>query len=42
MLQIPTITLKLEQYKPTMAKQDMDQKMAEINTEFANGLLLRP
>jgi putative transposase len=33
---MPTITLKLELHKPTMAKQEMYHKMTEINTEFAN------
>jgi putative transposase len=39
---MPTITLKLELHKPTQAKQEMYQRMAEINTDFANWLLLHP
>lgn len=38
----PTITLRLELHKPTQAKQQMYQQMANINTEFANWLLLHP
>jgi hypothetical protein len=33
---MPTITLKLELYRPTRAKQDMYERMTKINTEFAN------
>ncbi len=39
---MPMITLRLELHKPTLAKQEMYQKMTEINTEFANWLLLHP
>jgi putative transposase len=39
---MPTITLRLELHKPTLAKQQMYQWMTEINTEFANWLLLHP
>lgn len=39
---MPTITLKLELYKPTKAKQEMYQRMTVINTEFANWLLFHP
>jgi len=37
---MPTITLRLELHKPTQAKQDMYQRMTEINTAFANWLLV--
>lgn len=39
---MPTITLKLELYKPTKLKQDMYERMTQINTKFANWLLLHP
>jgi hypothetical protein len=39
---MPTITLKLELYRPTRAKQDMYERMTQINTEFANWLLFHP
>lgn len=39
---MPTITLRLELHKPTQAKQDMYQRMTEINTAFANWLLVHP
>ncbi|MFC4076815.1 RNA-guided endonuclease TnpB family protein [Salinithrix halophila] len=39
---MPTITLRLELFKPTAAKQTMYQQMTAINTEFANWLLLHP
>lgn len=39
---MPTITLKLELYKPTQPKQDMYERMTQINTDFANWLLLHP
>ncbi|OKO91812.1 Mobile element protein [Geobacillus proteiniphilus] len=39
---MPTITLKLELYKPTKAKQEMYEKMSDINTQFANWLLNHP
>ncbi|MFD1407797.1 RNA-guided endonuclease TnpB family protein [Kroppenstedtia eburnea] len=39
---MPTITLRLELHKPTLTKQAMYQHMTEINTEFANWLLLHP
>lgn len=39
---MPTITLKLELHKPTQLKQDMYERMAQINTDFANWLLLHP
>jgi putative transposase len=39
---MPTITLRLELHKPTLPKQQMYQWMTEINTEFANWLLLHP
>ncbi|MDN4592511.1 transposase, partial [Polycladomyces subterraneus] len=38
----PTITLKLELYQPTKFKQAMYERMTQINTEFANWLLLHP
>ncbi|SMO60117.1 transposase, IS605 OrfB family, central region [Melghirimyces algeriensis] len=37
---MPTIILRLELHKPIQAKQDMYQRMAEINTAFANWLLV--
>ncbi|MBS7529530.1 transposase [Hazenella sp. IB182353] len=39
---MPTITLRLELLKPTQTKQQMYQRMTEINTQFANWLLLHP
>jgi putative transposase len=39
---MPTITLRLELHKPTEAKQEMYQTMTQVNTEFANWLLLHP
>ncbi|WP_408006920.1 RNA-guided endonuclease TnpB family protein [Pseudalkalibacillus sp. A8] len=39
---MPTITLRLELHKPTLAKQQMYKRMAETNTGFANWLLLHP
>ncbi|KLR72036.1 transposase, partial [Geobacillus sp. T6] len=39
---MPTITLKLELYKPTKVKQDMYERMTEVNTAFANWLLNHP
>jgi hypothetical protein len=39
---MPTITLKLELYKPTKLKQAMYERMTQINTEFANWLLPHP
>jgi putative transposase len=39
---MPTITLQLELHKPTEAKQAMYQHMTQVNTEFANWLLLHP
>jgi putative transposase len=39
---MPTITLKLELYKPTQFKQAMYERMTQINTKFANWLLLHP
>uniref|UniRef100_UPI0004738271 transposase n=1 Tax=Geobacillus thermocatenulatus TaxID=33938 RepID=UPI0004738271 len=39
---MPTITLKLDLYKPTKAKQDMYERMTEVNTAFANWLLNHP
>jgi putative transposase len=39
---MPTITLRLELHKPTQAKQQMYQRMTEMNTEFANWLLTHP
>jgi putative transposase len=35
-------TLRLELHKPTGAKQQMYQRMTEINRDFANWLLLHP
>lgn len=37
---MPTITLRLELHQPTQAKQEMYQHMTQVNTEFANWLLL--
>lgn len=37
-----TISLRLELYRPTVPKQQMYQKMTEINKEFANWLLWHP
>lgn len=39
---MPTITLKLELHKPTQPKQDMYERMTQINTDFANWLLFHP
>ncbi|SDV99648.1 hypothetical protein SAMN05444487_1011, partial [Marininema mesophilum] len=39
---MPTITLRLELHKPTQPKQQMYQRMTEMNTAFANWLLLHP
>ncbi|AMA71814.1 MULTISPECIES: RNA-guided endonuclease TnpB family protein [Aneurinibacillus] len=39
---MPTITLRLELHKPTQVKQEMYQRMTELNTEFANWLLHHP
>lgn len=39
---MPTITLRLELYKPTKVKQEMYERMTEVNTEFANWLLNHP
>jgi len=39
---MPTVTLKLELYKPTKVKQEMYERMTRINTEFANWLLHHP
>ncbi|MDN4593011.1 transposase, partial [Polycladomyces subterraneus] len=39
---MPTITLKLELYQPTKFKQAMYERMTQINTKFANWLLLHP
>ncbi|OKO95827.1 Mobile element protein [Geobacillus proteiniphilus] len=39
---MPTITLKLELHKPTKAKQEMYERMSDINTQFANWLLDHP
>ncbi|MFC4078187.1 RNA-guided endonuclease InsQ/TnpB family protein [Salinithrix halophila] len=39
---MPTITLRLELHKPTEAKQVMYRHMTQVNTEFANWLLLHP
>jgi len=39
---MPTITLKLELYKPTKVKQEMYERMTRMNTEFANWLLHHP
>ncbi|KAF0995458.1 hypothetical protein BJQ97_02119 [Geobacillus sp. TFV-3] len=39
---MPTITLRLELHKPTKAKQDMYERMTEVNTAFANWLLDHP
>ncbi|AMV12239.1 transposase [Geobacillus thermoleovorans] len=39
---MPTITLRLELHKPTKVKQEMYERMTEVNTEFANWLLDHP
>ncbi|KPC98199.1 hypothetical protein LR69_03610 [Geobacillus sp. BCO2] len=39
---MPTITLKLELHNPTKVKQDMYERMTEVNTAFANWLLNHP
>jgi putative transposase len=39
---MPTITLKLELYKPTKFKLAIYERMTQINTKFANWLLLHP
>ncbi|KJE28462.1 transposase, IS605 OrfB family domain protein [Geobacillus kaustophilus] len=39
---MPIITLRLELYKPTKAKQEMYERMTEWNTEFANWLWHHP
>ncbi|MDR6226803.1 transposase [Desmospora profundinema] len=39
---MPTITLRLELHRPTLAKQAMYDQMTEMNTNFANWLLLHP
>ena len=39
---MPTITIKLELYKPTKTKQEMYEQMTEVNTQFANWLLHHP
>jgi putative transposase len=39
---MPTITLRLELHKPTKVKQEMYERMTELNTEFANWLLHHP
>ncbi|WMJ16543.1 transposase [Geobacillus proteiniphilus] len=39
---MPTITLRLELHNPTKVKQDMYERMTEVNTSFANWLLNHP
>ncbi|MED4359325.1 MULTISPECIES: transposase [Geobacillus] len=39
---MPTITLRLELHNPTKVKQDMYERMTEVNTAFANWLLDHP
>ncbi|KAF0995509.1 hypothetical protein BJQ97_02171 [Geobacillus sp. TFV-3] len=39
---MPTITLRLELHKPTKVKQNMYERMTEVNTAFANWLLNHP
>ena len=39
---MPTITLRLELHNPTKVKQDMYERMTEVNTAFANWLLNHP
>ncbi|WJQ10980.1 transposase [Geobacillus stearothermophilus] len=39
---MPTITLRLELHKPTKVKQEMYERMTEVNTAFANWLLNHP
>ncbi|MGJ3222533.1 RNA-guided endonuclease TnpB family protein, partial [Geobacillus thermoleovorans] len=39
---MPTITLRLELHNPTKVKQEMYERMTEVNTEFANWLLDHP